>query len=96
MPNVPALDVYKGTNNTTATMFIPNIPYKGYSADFDIPLPTDSFFVRPAGSAINTPPIARRAFAANLTNKRIYSLVARGYNGGTGNLAPHLSIVINQ
>lgn len=97
MPNVAAIDLYRGTNNTVATVVASNIAYRGYSASFDVPTPTDSFFIRPAGAAASTPPIQRRAFAANLTNKRIYTLVARGYNGATAtNLAPQLSVVINQ
>jgi hypothetical protein len=97
MPNVAALDLYKGANNTVAVLFAGNIPYKGVSADFNIALPSDSFFIRPAGAAVTTAPIARRAFAANLTNKRIYTLLARGYNGATAtNLLPNLSVVINQ
>lgn len=97
MPNVPALDLYKGANNATATLIKNNILYMGYSSSFDTALPSDSFFIRPAGAAATTLPIARRAFAASLTNKRIYSLVARGYSGSTvTNLAPQLSVVINQ
>lgn len=97
MPNVPALDLYKGANNTTATIRMSNVPYKGYSATFDVALPSDSFFIRPAGAAATTAPIARRAFAGNLTNRRIYTLVARGYSGSAAtNLAPQLSVVINQ
>lgn len=97
IPNVAALDLYKGANNTTATLFAGNIPYKGYSADFSIPLPSDSFFIRPAGAAVTTNPIARRAFASNLTNRRIYTLIARGYSGATAtNLLPNLSVVVNQ
>jgi hypothetical protein len=97
MPNVQAIDLYRGANNGVATIIQSNVQYKGYSASFDVPLPSDSFFVRIAGMAATTPPIVRRAFAANLTNKRIYTLVARGYNGSTATtLAPQLSIVINQ
>ena len=97
MPNVAAIDLYRGANNGVATIIQSNVQYKGYSASFDVPLPSDSFFVRIAGMAATTPPIVRRAFAANLTNKRIYTLVARGYNGSTATtLAPQLSIVINQ
>ncbi len=97
MPNVPALDLYKGANNTVATLFAGNVAYKGYTNNFDIPLPSDSFFIRPAGAAIATAPIARRAFAGNLTNKRIYTLLARGYSGATAtNLLPNLSVLVNQ
>lgn len=97
MPNVPAIDLYRGANNGVATIIASNIAFKGYSNSFDVPIPTDSFFIRPAGAAASTTPIQRRAFAANLTNRRIYTLVARGYNGSTAtNLAPQLSVVINQ
>ena len=97
MPNEPALDLYKGANNTVATLLMGNVLYKGYTPSFDVALPSDSFFIRPAGAAAATAPIARRAFAASLTNRRIYTLVARGYNTGVAtNLAPQLSVVINQ
>jgi len=97
MPNVTALDLYRGANNTVATIIASNVAYKGVSASFDVRIPTDSFFIRPAGALASTPPIARRAFAASLTNKRIYSLLARGYSGSAAtNLAPNLSVVINQ
>ncbi len=97
MPNVASIDLYKGANNGVATLLAGNIAYQTASADFNIALPSDSFFIRTAGDPITTAPIARRAFAANLTNKRIYTLVARGYNGATAtNLLPNLSVVINQ
>ncbi|MBK7433865.1 MAG: DUF4397 domain-containing protein [Chitinophagaceae bacterium] len=97
MPNLAALDLYKGANNTVATLFAGNVAYQSYTTNFDVALPTDSFFIRPAGALITTAPIARRAFAANLTNKRIYTLLARGYNGSTAtNLAPNLSVLVNQ
>jgi hypothetical protein len=97
MPAV-ALDLYKGTTNATATLFQANIAFKAVSANFDLPVPvSDSFFIRPAGALATTAPIARRAWAANLTNKRIYTMLARGYNGATAtNLAPQLSIIVNQ
>jgi len=97
IPNLPALDLYKGANNTVATLFAGNVLFKGYTQNFDVALPTDSFFIRPAGALPTTAPIARRAFASNLTNKRIYTLLARGYNGATAtNLLPNLSVLVNQ
>lgn len=97
MPNVPAIDLYKGANNTVATVIAANVPFKGYSQSFDAALPSDSFFIRPAGAAASTAPLARRAFTANLTNKRIYTLLARGYSGSAAaNLAPNLSVIVNQ
>ncbi len=97
MPNVAAIDLYKGATNTTATLLISNVAFKSASASFDVALPSDSFFIRPAGAAITTAPIARRAWASNLTNKRIYTMLARGYNGTTAtNLLPNLSVIVNQ
>lgn len=97
IPNLAALDLYKGTNNTVATLFAGGVAFKGYTQTFDITFPTDSFFIRPAGASPTTAPIARRAFASNLTNKRIYTLLARGYNGATAtNLLPNLSVLVNQ
>lgn len=97
MPNLPAVDLYKGANNTSATLFAGNVAYKSATAPGPISVPTDSFFVRPAGAAPTSVPIVRRAFAANMTNKRIYTMLLRGYNGQTNaNLAPNLSLIVNQ
>lgn len=97
IPNT-AIDLYKGSTNAAALIFQSNIPYKGVSASFDIQVPvSDSFFIRPAGALPTTAPIARRAWAANLTSRRIYTMVARGFNGATGtNTAPQLSVIVNQ
>jgi Domain of unknown function (DUF4397) len=98
MPNVTAIDLYKGANNTVATLFQPNIPYKGSSASFDLAVPvSDSFFIRPAGAAATTLPLARRAWAASLTNQRIYTMLARGYpSTTTTTLLANLSVIVNQ
>jgi hypothetical protein len=95
MPNV-AIDLYKGTNNATATLYQANIAYKGTTATFDLPVPVvDSFFIRTAGDAATVAPMARRAFT--LTNQRIYTMLARGYKGATlTTTAPNLSVIINQ
>jgi Domain of unknown function (DUF4397) len=100
MPNVPAIDLYKGINNTVATLFQANVPFKGVTPIFDIAVPVaDSFFIRPAGSLTTTVPIARRAFVASLFNQRIYTMLARGYNvpiTAAGTLQPNLSVIVNQ
>jgi hypothetical protein len=95
MPNT-AVDLYKGTTNATATLFQANVAYKGVTASFDLTVPvSDSFFIRPAGTLASTAPIARRAFS--LTNKRIYTMLARGYNGAVAtNLLPNISVIVNQ
>ncbi|MBC7616867.1 MAG: DUF4397 domain-containing protein [Pedobacter sp.] len=97
MPNVPSIDLYKGSNESTATLFKAAIAYKAVSDNFDLSIPvSDSFFIRSAGALISTPPIARRAFTASLFNQRVYTLLARGYNSGTINLLPNLSVIVNQ
>ena len=97
MPNVPSIDLYKGSNNTNATLFKGAIAYKGVSENFDLNIPvSDSFFIRPAGALPTSAPMARRAFTASLFNQRVYTLLARGYNNGIGNLLPNLSVIVNQ
>ena len=97
IPNT-AVDLYKGANNGVATLFQANVLFKQATTGFDLQVPvSDSFFIRPAGASASTVPIARRAWAANLTNKRIYTMLARGYNGATAtNLVPNLSVIVNQ
>ncbi len=97
IPNVPALDLYKGPNAATATIVMSNVAYKGVSEYMNIPNGTDSFFLRPASSPVTTIPVARRSF--NLSNQRIYTLLSRGYNGilpVTANRAANISVIINQ
>ncbi len=97
MPNLPAVDLYKGTSNTVATLFASNVAFQTATTASSIAIPTDSFFVRPAGAAVSTVPMVRRAFAANMTNKRVYTMLLRGYNGQTSvNLVPNLSLIVNQ
>jgi Domain of unknown function (DUF4397) len=98
MPNLAAIDLYKGANNTVATLFKGNINYKSASDIFDLAIPvSDSFFIRPAGAASSTLPMARRAFAASLSNQRIYTMLARGYNGtALATLLPNISVIVNQ
>ena len=98
MPNVTAIDLYKGINNTVATLYQSNIAYKGVSTNFDLAVPVvDSFFIRPAGALPTTVPIARRAFTTSLTNQRIYTMLARGYMGATlTTLLPNISVIVNQ
>jgi hypothetical protein len=94
MPNLAAADLYKGSTATTATLLIGNIAYKAASDYVLIPPGTDSFFIRPAGAAATTTPIARRSFT--FSNQRIYTIFSRGYNGTTGNRIPNLSGIVNQ
>lgn len=96
MPNLPAVDLYKGSTVGTATLLQGNVNYKTATPIFDLPLPiSDSFYIRPAGAAATTQPIARRFFA--FSNQRIYTMLARGYNGSVlTTLAPNISVIVNQ
>lgn len=94
MPNVPAVDVYKGATATTATLLFGAVAYKAATDYVLVPPTTDSFFIRPAGAAPTTTPIARRGFS--FANQRIYTVFSRGYSGTTGNRIPNLSAIINQ
>jgi len=94
IPNVPSLDLYKGTNAHVATLIASDIPYKGNSDYFNVSIGTDSFFVRPAGSPVSTTPVARRSFT--LSNQRIYTILSAGYNGTTGNRAARISAIVTQ
>jgi Domain of unknown function (DUF4397) len=100
MPNVTAIDLYKGINNATATLFQANILYKSASPIFDLAVPvSDSFFIRPAGAPVSSLPLTRRTFITSLTNQRIYTMLARGYNVPTtaaATLQPNLSVIVNQ
>jgi hypothetical protein len=91
IPNVPAVDVYKGANATTATILFTNVLYKGSTEYAVFPAVTDSIFIRPAGSPVSTTPIARRGFT--FANQRLNVVISRGYNNSTGtNRAPNLSL----
>jgi hypothetical protein len=97
MPNVPALDLYKGANVNVAVAVATNINFKAASAAFDVVAQADSFYIRAAGSAPTSNPIARRFFTP-LSNQRIYTIVSRGYSGVTTPtlLQPNISAIINQ
>ena len=91
MPNVPAVDFYKGT-----TLLKSNVQYKQFTDFFDIAFGSDSFSVRVAGTA---PGSALSALAYRViapTNRRIYSFLSRGYQGATLLRAPNVSAIVNQ
>lgn len=95
IPNVASADLYKGPTAATAVAVKSDIKYGTGTEFMTFTSGTDSFFVRPAGSAATTTPIVRRGFP--LGSQRIYSLVARGYNGQTStSRGINLSVIINQ
>lgn len=95
MPNVAALDLYKGATAGTSTLVVGNVMYKSASAYNNVPFGADSFFVRTAGALPTSLPIARGRIAT--ANQRLYTFYARGYNGvTTGTRVPAISAIINQ
>jgi hypothetical protein len=95
MPNVASVDFYKGANAGTATVVASDVKYKMATNYLSVPFGADSFFVRIAGSAANSTPIARGRITT--ANQRLYTFYSRGYNGiTTGNRLPAISAIINQ
>lgn len=98
MPNQLSLDLYAGANKVAS-----DIVYKTTSPDFLLAKnDTVRWYIRPAGSAPNSTPIAlypliAPTFASPQTvpNQRVMTVFARGYNGGTGNRAPNVSLLYN-
>ncbi len=89
MPNVPAVDFYKG-----ATLLKSNVKYKEFTEFFDIEFGPDLFAVRVAGSPASSVALASRSITP--TNRRIYSFLSRGYQGATLLRAPNVSAIVNQ
>lgn len=95
MPNVAAVDVYKGATAGTATILFTNVKYKESSNYAVFGTGTDSIFCRVAGAPATATPIARRAFT--FANQRIYSVMSRGYDGiTTGNRTATIAAVVIQ
>lgn len=94
MPNVPAADLYFGS-----TLVASNIAYKGVSAEFTLPTNTvDRWYVRAAGAAPTATPIASyptTPTTQTIPNQKILTVFSRGYNGGTGNRLPAISLLYN-
>lgn len=95
VPNLLSADLYKGANSAAAVLIQADVKYATGTPYFELPSGTDSFFVRPTGAPITTVPIVRRGFA--LGSQRVFSMVARGYNGQTSvSRGINLSVIINQ
>ncbi|MEQ1796919.1 MAG: DUF4397 domain-containing protein [Lacibacter sp.] len=81
MPDVSAgLDLYIGTVKVASA-----IPYKGVSPSFVVPTNNTSttWAIRPAGAASTTTALATYASASALANRRVLTVIARGYNAIT-------------
>lgn len=77
MPDVPALDLYIGTTKVAS-----NIPYQGVSASFLVPTNSSSttWAIRTVGGTTN---LITYPSASSVNNQRVYTVIARGYNGVT-------------
>jgi len=93
IPNSGSLDFYKNDS-----LIASNIAYKASSDLISLPASlADSFAIRPAGSPGG---FAKNATAyyrlATNTNKRIYTMVSRGYIGSATPRNPTISLIINK
>ncbi len=94
LPNGGAVDLFKGPTAAAATLLIANINYKAASDYVNIQAGVDSFFIRTVNQPTSVP-IARRGFT--FSNQRIYTILGRGYIGGSGtNRIPNVSAIVNQ
>ena len=77
MPDLPSADLYIGSTKVASA-----IPYKGVSPTFLVPTNSSSttWAVRAAGGTTN---LQTYASAGSLSNQRVYTVVARGYNSIT-------------
>jgi hypothetical protein len=90
MPNLPAADLYFGTDLVAA-----NVAYKAVSPNFTIPRGSvGSWSIRPAGAAPTTTALATYAMSS-IPNQQIYTIFSRGYSGQTGNRVPAISLHYN-
>lgn len=96
IPNVGAnLDFVVTNTAGTDIVLATNIPYKGSSGFVKIPWisGTNTFKLRKTGT---TAAYGTTYPTSSLTNKRSYTVAARGYNNGTGVRGPAISIVYNK
>lgn len=96
IPNAGAnLDFLVTNTSGTDIVLASNIPYKGATAFLKVPWisGTNTFKLRKTGT---TATYGTTYPTSSLTNKRGYTVAARGYNNGTGVRVPTLSIVYNK
>lgn len=93
MPDVPALDLYIGTIKVAS-----NIAYKGISPSFTVPTNSTSttWAIRTVGGTTN---LITYASATTINNQRVYTVIARGYNGITATSdirSRRISLIFNE
>lgn len=93
IPNSGGLDFYKNDS-----LIASNVAYKATTSLLKLPASlADSFAIRPAGSPGGPARTATVYYRlATNTNKRIYSMVSRGYIGSTTPRQPDISLIVNK
>lgn len=89
IPNVPAVDFYH-----RGVLIMANVKYKEVSPYITIPWGNDVFAIRRAGAPITEAVIGTQTI--NTVRQRIYTFLARGWQGGTGTLNPRVSAIFVQ
>jgi hypothetical protein len=74
IPDLPSADLYIGTIKVASA-----VPYKGVSSVFTVPTNSSSttWAIRSEGGTTN---LATYPSAASITNQRVYTVIAKGYN----------------
>ena len=94
MPNVPAIDLYYGTNKVAS-----NIAYLAASDYFTMQVPSTSlaWAIREAGAAPTSTALATYSSASTTANQRIFTAFALGYKGSTDAVRkPYISFLVNR
>lgn len=98
IPNVPAVDLYVGTNLVAG-----NVAYKGVSPEFTLrTADTVRFYLRIAGAAPASAPLSTYPTLAPfqapfaVPNGRVMTVYTRGFSAATGNRIPAISLLYNK
>lgn len=95
IPNVGGgLDFLVTNSAGTNTVLASNVMYKSATFFLNVPYVTGTytFAIRKNGTTTNLATYA----TSSLTNKRVYTLVGRGYLSATGTRAPAISLIYNR
>ena len=95
IPNLPAADLYWGTNKVAS-----NVAYQDFSTEFLLnEKDTGRWYIRPAGALPTAPYLAVYPAIGSvyqtMANQRIFTVFSRGWVGLTGNRVPAISLVFN-
>ncbi|MRG44406.1 DUF4397 domain-containing protein [Chitinophaga sp. SYP-B3965] len=91
VPNVPAVDFYQ-----KGVLVRANVKYKEVTEYITIQAGNDVWVIRRAGAPITEAPLSPPTQAINTVRQRIYTFLARGWQGGTGTLNPRVSAIFVQ